>query len=62
MTDIELARYEVEGSWWAPHVSWEWAQRIAGRYFAAKVRRKLGRAARARVRLAVAHAILDRAP
>lgn len=35
--------YEIRGSWWAPLVSFSPLQRLAGSYFARKVRRKYGR-------------------
>ena len=32
--------YEIHSSWWARHISWNWAQKLAGSYFAWKVKRK----------------------
>jgi hypothetical protein len=40
LTQYEVMLYEVRASWWAPYVSWTWLQRITGRYFAWKARRK----------------------
>lgn len=35
--------YEVAGTWWAKYLDWGWAQTIAGKYFAWKVKRKYKR-------------------
>lgn len=35
--------YEIRSSWWASSISWNWAQDLAGRYFAWKVKRKYSR-------------------
>jgi hypothetical protein len=36
----EILDYEVRASWWMREVSWPWAQALAGRYLAWKVKRK----------------------
>lgn len=38
-----IIRYEIAASWWASWVGWGWGQSLTGKYFAWKVRRKLGR-------------------
>lgn len=40
---VAVLKYEVAASWWAELVGWDWAQNIAGKYFAWKVRRKWNR-------------------
>jgi hypothetical protein len=35
--------YEVASSWWAPMVSWSWAQNLAAKYYTRKAMRKWGR-------------------
>lgn len=32
--------YEIRSSWWASWIGCEWGQRLAGKYFAWKVKRK----------------------
>jgi hypothetical protein len=46
VTRAAAVDYEVRGSWWAMNVGGEWLQRLAGRWFAFKVRRKWGRYSR----------------
>ena len=42
--DIQQAlEYEIESSWWAELIGAAWAQDLAARYFAWKVKRKMGR-------------------
>lgn len=43
ITIIEANEYEIAASRWAHLVSWNWAQDLAGRYFAWKLRRKYAR-------------------
>lgn len=35
--------YEIRSSWWACWIGWNWAQELAGKYFAWKVRVKYAR-------------------
>lgn len=39
----ELLRYEVVSSWWACYVSFPLGQKLVGKYFAWKIRRKYRR-------------------
>jgi hypothetical protein len=48
MTKIDALHYEINASWWARHVSWPWAQSLAGSYYAWKVNRKWARHEHAR--------------
>lgn len=43
ITRAQALAYEVSSSWWAGMVSWKWAQDLAARYFAWKVKRKYNR-------------------
>jgi hypothetical protein len=52
----QFLRYEINSSVWAPYMSGELLQGLAGRYFAWKVRRKL---ARYEFRLRVADVLLS---
>lgn len=36
----DFLKYEIANSWWAGFISWEWAQRLSGTYFANKTARK----------------------
>ena len=38
-----ITEYEASSSWWIRYVSCRWAQRLAGKYLAWKVSRKLRR-------------------
>jgi hypothetical protein len=38
-----FCEYEIAASLWAKHLSLPWAQRLAGKYFAWKTRRKYAR-------------------
>ncbi|MBX0290969.1 hypothetical protein K3G63_10995 [Hymenobacter sp. HSC-4F20] len=40
MTKRDILKYEVHASWWAPLISNNFLQRLAGKYFAWKVNRK----------------------
>ena len=43
ITHVEALDYEVQSSLWAGWVSWKWGQELAAKYYAAKVKRKVGR-------------------
>ena len=53
--------YEIASSWWAPLVSWGWAQNLAGIYYARKASRKHGRITRRIKRLKIAKGFLHNA-
>ncbi len=40
LTTREILDYEIMSSWWSSWISWGWAQSLAARYFAWKVRTK----------------------
>lgn len=40
---LDLLSYEVQASWWAGYIGWDWAQDLASAYYAWKVRRKYNR-------------------
>lgn len=40
--------YEIRSSWWASLVSWDWMQKITGKYFAWKTKRKYERYSRSK--------------
>lgn len=35
--------YEIRASWWAKHLGWRWARRVAAWYFTWKTKRKWDR-------------------
>lgn len=43
ITRLQALDYEVQASWWASWISNDFLQGLAGRYFAWKVNRKMGR-------------------
>jgi len=35
--------YEIGSSWWASWIGWDWGQKLSGKYFVWKVKRKYAR-------------------
>jgi hypothetical protein len=35
--------YEIRSSWWASLISWDWGQKLSGKYYAWKTSRKYAR-------------------
>ena len=43
MNIAEVLDYEIRSSWWAPWISYKWAQNLAASYYSYKVSRKFNR-------------------
>lgn len=43
LTILDFLHYEIKSHWLAPKIKWAWLNKLFGKYFAWKTKRKFGR-------------------